>query len=241
MSNQVIWYFIKFFEEERYADEFIAGKLYLNRLSYFRKLESRDDGRPDTHEAVAMWWQPQGMRVTFANFPELEITDKDLAGPISIAFDFHDNLHIYCLYSVQTPSDLLKDGKIDCTADQAMELQKQLVIDDRCLRFGKFAVIISAVPFLDRLKLALGRYRYRAKSVEYYDDEMFHGEIKREDIPFNKQKRFKYQREFRISINTGTKGNSPLRVDIGSIKHITAKIDSSRLNALLELKLEPVA
>jgi len=130
MGNQAIWYFIKFFDDERYADEFIAGKLHLNRLSYFRKLESRDDGRPDANEAIAMWWQPKDIRVTFQNFPQLEITGKDLAGPISVAFDFHDNLHIYCLYTVQTSLGLVKNGKIDCTPDQAAELQKQLVIDE---------------------------------------------------------------------------------------------------------------
>lgn len=35
----MIWYFIKFFECEKWADQFMAGHLYLNTLGYFKKIE----------------------------------------------------------------------------------------------------------------------------------------------------------------------------------------------------------
>ena len=35
MSGQTVLYFVKFFAEETYADQFLKGSLYLNRLSYF--------------------------------------------------------------------------------------------------------------------------------------------------------------------------------------------------------------
>jgi hypothetical protein len=56
---KTIWYLVKFFSEEQHANQFIAGQLYLNRLSYFKKVEAAsEDGRPDANEAVAVWWQP---------------------------------------------------------------------------------------------------------------------------------------------------------------------------------------
>jgi hypothetical protein len=239
----MIWYLIKFFAEESHADQFLQGELFLNRLSYFKKLESASaDGRPDAHEAVAMLWQPHDLVIDL-NIPgigKVKITKDDLAAPVSTSFDFHNHLHIFCMYAVQTVGFTLVDGKIDCSAEKAGALQKQLEIDERCLNFGKLAVIVQARPFMDQVtKAATGRYRLRAKSVKYYDETTLHGEIKPEDIPFSKQKRFEHQKEFRICVNTGTTGDSPLTMHIGDIRRIAAKVESSRLNDLLELKLEP--
>jgi hypothetical protein len=49
------------------------------------------------------------------------------------------------------------DGKINYAPEEAEELQRQLKIDERCLSFGKFAVVIPAVPFLAQLREALKR------------------------------------------------------------------------------------
>jgi hypothetical protein len=57
MSEHNIWLFIKFFQNEAWATDFMKGKIYLNRLSYFRRIESLydDNNRLDTNEAVAAW------------------------------------------------------------------------------------------------------------------------------------------------------------------------------------------
>ena len=39
MREKTIWYFVKF-TEEKYADQFMKGSLYLNRLSHFKKNRS---------------------------------------------------------------------------------------------------------------------------------------------------------------------------------------------------------
>src|SRR5689334_10920673 len=103
MTAPMIWYLIKFFEEERYADQFMAGRLYLNTLAYFRKVESKDsDGRMDSTEAIAMWCQPDDfvMKLNVPGIGETEITKKDLAAPVSMSFDYHNYLHLFCLYAV---------------------------------------------------------------------------------------------------------------------------------------------
>ena len=242
MGPPMIWYFIKFFQDERYADQFMAGELYLNTLSYFKKLESEDDGRMDSTEAIAMWWQPDDISIKFTapGLGETEITKKDLAAPVSMAYDYHNYLHVLCLYAVHTTGFECIDGKIDYAASEAEELQRQLHIDERCFKFGEHAVITPAVPFLDQLRGALKSQSHRAvgKLVEYYDERTFHGEIPPKEIPFRKQKQFSYQREFRLCIYPTVLHSNPLTIQIGSISKITAKVGASRLNSLFDIRSE---
>jgi hypothetical protein len=244
MTGREILYFIKFFSEEQHADQFMAGQLYFNRLSYFKKIEGEDDGRPDTTEAVAMWWQPHDviMELNVLGIGEVKITKDDLVAPISVAYDHHNHLHLFCLYAVYTTGLKSKNGKFDVTEEEASQIDVQILIDERCLNFGPFAVITPAVPFLAALKTALQQrgQRFLGQLVDYYDDDTFHGEIPLNEIPFKKQKRFSYQREFRICLQTETQGDDPLIVNIGDIQTICAKVASSKLSSLFHLKREPI-
>lgn len=153
-DDQTILYFIKFFQQEEYADEFVKGKLYLNRLSYFKKVEAiYDTERSDANEAVAMWFQPRGFYMTINNpmFGRIEITEKDLAAPTSISFDHHDHYHVLCLHAITVNGFECVDGKFHLSEGQVDELHRQLRIDPRCFRFGRFAVIVAARPFVERI------------------------------------------------------------------------------------------
>jgi hypothetical protein len=247
MVDRTILFFIKFFQREEWADGFMKGKLYLNRLSYFKNIEALydDDGRPDTNEAVAMWWQP-GTFIMNMNIPRvgsLEITEKDLAAPTSMSFGRHDHFHVLCLHSIYTSGFPLVDGKFHLAEGQVDELHKQLRIDPRCFRFGRFAVIILARPFIENVTEVLHRQgRNLARGlVHYYDDTTFHGEIPRKRILFYKQKRFEYQHEYRICVAPSLLGNDPLIVDIGDINHLCRKASSHKLNELLQVKLDNAA
>ena len=75
-----IFTLVKFFEKEGHARDFIAGKLYLNRLSYFKKMEEEQDvNRKDRHEGVTQWLQPDQIQIEINGY---DIT-PDLAGPVS--------------------------------------------------------------------------------------------------------------------------------------------------------------
>jgi len=240
-TTPVIWYFVKFFSDEGHADEFMKGNLHLKRLGYFKKMEQqKDDGRRDSREAISHWWQPNDfvMKLTVPEFGEIEIKNEDLAGPVSMSLDFHENLHIFCLYSIRTIGFEVIDGKIDYAEDEAEILKKQLEVDSRNFEFGRFAVVTPATQFLDRLKLTLQeRAQYfKGRLVEYYDDEIFHGAIKPNEIPFWKQKDFSYQNEFRICVNTKTVGDDPLDISIGNISDICGKIQSDKINDLLSIQ-----
>jgi hypothetical protein len=242
MPDYVTTHFIKFFSEERYADEFARGRLYLNRLSYFSKLENNlDDGRPDSHEAIAMWLQPNDLSIelNIAGIGRVSLTKADLAGPVSMSFDYHDHLHVLCLYALGTPGTITSDGEIDIGTMSEEALRGQLSIDERCITLGPFAVVTAVSPFLGQLRNALQSRGLPGKGrfVEYYDEETFHGKISPVDIPFKKQKRFGYQKEYRLCVNSNTKGDEPLILDIGDIRGISAKFQSSRLNDLFQNNL----
>jgi hypothetical protein len=244
MTDKNIWHFIKFYDEERHADQFMAGELYLNTLSHFKKIERESgDGRTDSTEGVAMWWQPDDISIKL-NIPgigETEITKKDLAGPVATSFDYHNYLHIFCLYAVHTTGFKFVGGKVECSAEDAEKLRQQLKIDERCLKFGKFAVVTPAVSFLNHLGEALKSqgHKVKGKLVKYYDETTFHGSIPREEIPFRKQKRFSYQQEFRLCVYPTVMVDSPITIKIGNISSISVKMASARLNSHLGIKLEP--
>lgn len=245
MSAPIIWYLIKFFTEERHADQFMTGDLYLNTLDYFKKAETKNgDGRIDSTEAVAAWLQPDDIRIKL-NMPgigDCELTKKDLAGPVCLSFDHHNFLHLFCMYAIYTTGYKTIDGKIDCTPGDVEDLQRQVAIDERCLKLGRFAVITPAAPFLVNLKKALKTQKYKAtwRLVEYYDNEVFNGMIPMADIPFMKQKRFSYQREFRLCVDAGGKTDSALTINMGDLSHICVKVDPDHLPGLFQIKTEPI-
>jgi hypothetical protein len=165
-------------------------------------------------------------------------TREDLAGPVSVSYGKHDNLNILCLYAVHSTGFECENGKFHCSAEDVARLQRQFDVDQRCLKFGKFAVIVPAVPFLNQLRAALSMqgYSFIGKLVQYYDERTFHGTIPEKEIPFKKQRRFDYQREFRICVQPRILTAGPITISIGDISKISAKVESSQIPRLFQLK-----
>jgi hypothetical protein len=235
-----IWLLVKFFSEERHADEFLSGKLFLNRLSYFQKLEEEcTDGRSDITEAIKMWFQPSDtyMSLSVPGIGTVKITPQDLAAPVSVTNTNADYLHVFCMYAIYTSEPLSNSTTIEDRQRLAQELKQKLSIDDRCLKFRPFAVIIPAFQFLNQMqeKLRAQGYRFQAKLVDYYDDKSFSGEFSDSDTPFKKQVRFAYQREYRIAVESSLLASNPITIDIGPIDNLLAKkVESSGLNSILK-------
>jgi hypothetical protein len=246
MSDPWAPYFIKFFSNEHYADQFRLGRLHLNRLSYFKTLEKpSQDGRADAAEAIAMWWQPDdfAMDLNIPNIGATRITKKDLAGPVSMSFDAHNHVHVFCLYAMYAAGYSASNGGFQIETSDVERLRAALTIDERCFQFGRYAVVVSVGPFLNRLRTALrlfGKW-HKAGLVHYYDEAAFHGEIPRAEIPFWKQKRFDYQKEYRVVVRTGTRGFDPLTLPIGDITAFSATVEASKLNSIWQLQLATAA
>ncbi len=236
MKNS-IWYLVKFFKEEAYADQFINGTLYCNRISYFKLLEQgKTDGRPDHNEAVAAWLRRAA--IEFNDHPELNITSKDLAGPITLSFDYHDNLNVFCMTAIHTCEFECTDGLVEYAVDEAFKVRAQLEIDAKCLCFGRFAVVVRACEFVLRAKNAIESrgFGFNSTLVEYFDPESFEGNFSWKAIPFMKSKQFSYQKEYRICVDTKTVNGSPVAIDIGNIQDISGKMFSTEVNTLLKLQ-----
>jgi len=232
---------VKFFSEFEHAQQFLDGDLFMRRLSYFRREEDAE-GRWDATEGVWAWLQKAGLQIQL-NVPAvgtINVTDHDLAAPVSMSLGEPDDLYIYCMYAFYIEEALPGDDLRDIYGeDRLADLEAALQMDSRCLHFGLHAVVIPWGPFLERIKLAARSQslRHRAGLVRYYDDEIFNGEFKLKDVPFRKQKRFDYQREFRICIETIDHSQITRTFNIGSLRRLGAYTPSEHLLNAFKLSL----
>jgi hypothetical protein len=134
-----------------------------------------------------------------------------------------------------------KDGTFDCPTDEdARKLKKQHEFTDECLKLGDIAVVVNAGEFMLRVKRAIDKrgYKFAASLVEYYDPTTFHGKFRFDQIPFRKRTEFSDQKEYRIVVDTNTKGQDALEIEIGDIGDISAKMVAANLNN--EFRVGPV-
>ena len=129
-------------------------------------------------------------------------------------------------------------GSTPTSLDQAVggdvgDLQRRLLVPERCFELGEHAVVITDVPeFMRRFGAAIEAHRYRGWShlVRYYDPSSFHGHFEGIEAVFRKRSEYSYQREYRFAIDTGRAGDDPLHLDIGDIRDITKRSRPEELN-----------
>ena len=219
------FFFIKFFECDDHARKFVQGQLHAKRLSWFKTLESGSDesGRIDRDEGTSGWLQP-GRGVLTLNGEVVE------GAQIQVQPHRLNHWHVFCLYAGHS-GDLDMDR---VTREHDVEaIRRQLMVPDKCLSFGKHAVIIKSVDeFVSRVaaKAKAEKYRFTHGRVQYYDPDSFHGILRDEEAVFRKQKRLEYQREYRIAFDTGTLGCGALNLDVGDLSDITLRLDATELN-----------
>jgi hypothetical protein len=233
--------FVKFFTEEAHADQFLKGSLFMRKLRYFQRLEASeaDDGRPDAHEGVVGWHQPDQTELTisFPGFDPIKITGADLASPVAITRNVYSDMHIFCMSTVRMPDPAELSGDADEIKTQMLA---GLRLDEQCLRFGPHAVVVDAGRFLARLREALGGlgHWYRADAVKYYDRNTFNGGFCDEQAPFQKQDQFEYQQEYRICLLTSVSGDEPMVFEVGDLSSFAVKMRSEDVNGGFRLSLK---
>ena len=225
-----IFFFVKVFEKEDYLNDFLDGKLFMNTLAYFKNMEEKEvSNRGDKHEAVIGWYQPNKITV---KVNDLEI--KDLAGPLSIQMDHHENLNVFCLYAAHS-------GEFDCVTEETLPLLKeQLKISEECSKLGGFSVMVTnASKFIARVRDAAEKMGFPGSGglVEYYDPATFNGEFSDSEAVFRKRKEFSHQSEYRIALKAGNEFPSSIILDIGSIRDIARICTFSEINTGLEVRL----
>ncbi len=136
---KTVFLFVKFFDNPSYADDFVHGRIFTNRLSRFKKPEdSNEFGRMDKHEGTTAWLQPGEGRLILNG---MDMSD-DLAGPVQIQMNWLNHLNIFCLNAAHS-------GDLDLASisnDNIEPLRQELTIPDECSALGKYAVVVDNVP-----------------------------------------------------------------------------------------------
>lgn len=231
-----VWYFARVFAQNAHAEAFVKGRLYANRVSYFRKIED-DPDRGDKYEAaqllnpVKMTVTPSDPRFKGPKDP-IHITPSDLVGPVALHPNIYNNCNMLCLYAAYVTEE--EAGYLG--SGHPKQLDQFLRPPRQMSELGNHAVVISdPVAFLRRVrKAALDKgYSYKADFVEYYDPE--HQPYVKDPfdskLVFMKRRNYDYQREFRILIDTHTRGCDAIELDVGGLGRMAHRVDFSQISS----------
>ena len=218
---------------EKYAEDFLNGKLYCNTVRYFRGNESEDskgNKRYDKFEGAA-FLPPSTFRIT-ARYPDEggrveshTIPAEDLAGPITVMPDLIADLNVFCMFAWSAP----KVGESAVRID----LESQLGGVENCVDdFGPHTVVVKDVTeFLRRVDLAAqqdsrvlkdfrGPVRYVKPETQPTDPFT---------VPLFKQERFSHQKEYRFVFHTNLEPARPLELRIGDIRDIAFRMSTENI------------
>ena len=218
-----LYYLVKLFGKRRHARDFLRGRLHVNRLSYFRKVE--DPGRQDEDEG-AYGIQPEQtahFRIWISDSPSEAV---DLVPDLISAkchLDAVDNLNVFCIHA----------GYLDKTELRNAGRGTQIPmppLPKASRAWGSHAVLVTDVRgFSDRVRVAARRQKYRCwrTVVRYYNANTFHTPFPLGDVrvAFHKRDTFADEREFRFVFDTGTTGTDAIKLNIGDIRDIARPID----------------
>lgn len=228
MIEDKIIYLLKIFQKKEHLDDFLNGKLYMRKLSYFQTLEGDyKNNRGDENEGVCAWLQPNKTKITIG---EMIINEKDLVSPVKIQKNQHKNCYIFCLYAGHM-GDIQASSKLS-----TQEQLNRIKVNDECLKLGGYCVIIrNPTVFLNRVKnsMVTNDSSLSASLVEYYDPAEFHGCFKSTAVPFKKSNNYSHQNEYRICLNSNDHSNEAYILDIGSIQDIANGCKTTDINSKL--------
>lgn len=205
--------FVKFLSQ-KYINELLDGKIFMNKLSYFISLESDGTrGQGDILEGKIPYDS-----ITFRD----GLTETKVTQYVSYGMESYP---VYCLMQL-FPYDFNKDGAMYRFSSSEQYHQMQCFSED-CV------VIHNPDEFVKRFWIACTRQNLKFyHSKVYYDEDSFlnqlvYNEISKENIKsiFYKNSFFKLQQEYRFCIFT--KVQRAFVLDIGDIRDIAAVCKTS--------------
>ena len=218
-------FFVKFYEEARYAADFIEGQLFCKTVAEIKDIEEKhNSGRADKNEGTIALLQPaQGP----LKVDGLYLTNS-CSGPVQIQRKWLDHVHLFCVYAAD-----LGNSNLSCLSPEDIEkLRQQLLIREGAHKLGEHAVVVKDLPeFISRVKFAAKGYGVAANSVSYYDPDSFHGSFGDVESLFWKQAQYSGQQEFRFAIWTDEQSSSSMLLKIGDISNITLRFNTAELNS----------
>ena len=229
----MIFFLAKFFSDEQYAEQFLRGNLYANRLAYFRNLEG-DGNRADAYEGVGLLRGDIELPVSIngSQTERIVIPERELAEPIEVPMDWTEHVNLLCMHAGHSGdySDV-PVGRVD------QFKKEQIEIPEECLDFGGHAVVITDVPeFVKRVRNAVREtedYRLVRGLVRYGDEPSI--DVSGIDTIFHKREHYKNQREYRFAIFTGSDICDPLILETGDLRDIAICCNSAEINAGIQM------
>lgn len=155
-----VLFFVKFFEVELFAQEFMKGRLYLQPLSAFKKMEEKDDGRGDRHEGTSIY-MPRN-QIGAMKFGPLTFHAEEILNDLAFQPIDANPINVLCLYAA-TPGRFADSG---INSDSLGEFLAHIKIPEKCLDMGKYAVCVGApVEFSRRFRAAAERAGFKSKAA----------------------------------------------------------------------------
>lgn len=201
----------KFGKQEHVEDFVYNGNIYMNSLSYFRKLEN-DIVRKDKFESASYNLQADGATLRMEQDGKW-IDVASIKGAIVSSDGSDRTTNVFCMYAFR-------------------ESASQKLIDARNFEFGDtFAILKDGNEFLRRVRETAKRENIVLKQglVEYVDGKTYNGEIG----IFRKFSEFAYQSEFRLAVVT--RKEEPFSFRVGDISDISIIGKLAELNNRLRI------
>lgn len=205
MNGQSVFSLIKFAERD-HAEALRAGKLYMNTWAHFRKLEG-DDGRGDPLEGTLHLLQATQSQVLVGDAHKA-VPLQGLIGQVKVSAGNADVYNIFCMFALT-------------------ETSHEHLVGESIKRLGDYAAIVTnGDDFLRRVrhKLFECKLPFQHGLVSYVDVGRHHGPFG----PFTKRDDLAYQSEFRILVQSGTRG--PLVVEVGDLSDLIHVFPADELN-----------
>ncbi len=230
-TSDKVFLLAKVFSDKRYAEQFLEGKLYANRLSEFKRIED-DLTRGDEYEGgvmidpdeISMVMQSQDSKTGEAQ--EVVLEGQHFGSSIKMKLPYFDDLNLFCMYGVRLSDLTLTHENIDA-------IKERVSLSEKYHNFGNHVVVITnATKFINRVVIAANRegYGLEFNFVTYYDPDVGTLLIPQSiETIFAKRKEFAWQEEFRFAFDTFTRGEQAVILDIGSIADIAVLGSTSNM------------
>lgn len=185
---------LRFFKNQRYAEDFYNnGSVYFNRPDAYKN-EKLSGGQYDRDETLSALNQGK-LRSLKLGDKRIELNNL----PATLRFFHTTQSYLQCSF-YHIPFELIINGTYD--------------IDDKIdSEFGWNFVATPFEEFMSKLKST--GYNFSWGPIQYFDYSIFNGSRH----PFMKDKRYKYQSEFRVLLNGSY--SEPFTVKVGSLKDIS--------------------
>lgn len=229
----IIYAFVKIFENECHAKDFLSGKLFMNTLRSFKEYtDLAGELRGDKYEGIIALYQPR--EIDEIKIGDVTIPASELAAPIVVHGNELLNENVFCIYSLNS------FGHDSVSSETLAEFRRTIELHESCFGLGKYCVVVlNATEFLLRCRVALEKLNINATLglVEYFNEHEFHGNLNKDRHGYQKRSLFKHQREYRIKVNLKNHNSSPYFLKIGNLSDIASLTTPKEFNSQLEIGL----